>query len=288
MKNFTDFKSFNQYFGTDAPLNDQIDVGAYGDDYLMQSEAVSLDYHRFSLKQRLHFPKNHPLQNLNKKSVSALFYSSPKDINPWYMERRFQGYYIQFSKKILNENKHIFKKLMDFGQHEPLFLEPEEEQEIEQIYKAMLTHYKANPEGHDILLAYSLVLFNWVENLYLKQHKHKSEDFNQVVVAFQRAVRNYYDINADRQFVEIPSVQYFAEDLNLSPNYLGDLVKKHTGESAIEHIHNYIIKLAKNQLSKTNAPINQIAHNLGFEYSTYFTRFFKKKTGLTPKQFRNQ
>lgn len=288
MKTFKDFKSFNKYFGTEAPLNDQIDVGAYGDQFLMQSEAVALDYHRFSLKQRLHFPSNHPLQHLNKKKVSALFYSSPKDINPWYVERRFGGYYIQFSNKIINENKHIFKKLMDFGQHEPLFLNKEEEQEIENIYKAMLAHYKANPEGHDILLAYSLVLFNWIENLYLKQYSQKLEDFNEIIIAFQKLLQHYYDKTLEDRLPEIPSVQYFAEELQLSPNYLGDLIKKHTGDSAIEHIHNHIIKLAKKNLTKTNLPINQIAENLGFEYSTYFTRFFKKKTGLTPKQFRNQ
>jgi len=288
MKTFNDFKSFNEYFGTEPPLNDQIDVGIYGDKYLMESDAVALDYHRISLKQRIHFPKNYPLNHLNNKSLSALFYSSPTDINPWLVEKRFEGFYIQFSKKIINENKHIFKKLMDFGQHEPLFLDKEEEQEIEQIYKAMLTHYKANPENHDILLAYSLVLFNWVENLYLTQFKQKSVDFNGIVVAFQQSLQNYYKKNPKNKLPEIPSVQYFAEKLKVSPNYLGDVIKKFTGESAINHIHYHIIKLAKTQLTKTNLPINEIAENLGFEYSTYFTRFFRKKTGFTPKQFRNQ
>lgn len=286
MNTFEDFKSFNEYFGTEPPLNDHIDVGVYGDQYLMQSEAVALDYHRFSLKQRIHFPKNHSLRHLNDEKVSALFYSSPKDINPWFVEKRFAGFYVQFSKKIINENKHIFKKLMDFGQHEPLFLNREEEQEIEQIFRTMVSHYKANPENHEILLAYSLVLFSWVETLYLKQLKHQSEDFNKTVVAFQDLLNDYYENHTDKQ-VLLPSVTYFSSCLNITPNHLGDIIKKHTGLSTMEHIQNYIIKQAQLKLEHNHNSIKNIAIDLGYEYQTYFTRFFKSKVGVTPTQYRN-
>ncbi|WP_130736938.1 AraC family transcriptional regulator [Flavobacterium sp. J27] len=289
MRVFKNFTDFNSYFGTEAPRNEHIDVGNYGNQYLMQSEEVSLDFHRISIKQRLHFPKDHPLKKLNKKNVSALFYSSPKDSISWHIEKRFEGYYIQFSKEIINNNKHIFKKLMDFGQHEPLFLEQEEEEEIEHIFKKMLIHYKTNPESNEILLAYSLVLFNWVEKLYDKHFNQKTSNYNFITVKFQQSLNNYYqNKQTNLKLIEIPSVNHFANELKLSANYLGDIIKKHTGQSALNHIHDYIIKEAKFKLIKTNATVKNIAWDLGFEYSNYFTRFFKSKTGLTPKQFRNK
>ncbi len=287
MKTFTDFKSFNEYFGTGAPLDSHIDVNDYGTKYRKQSEAVCLDFYRISLKQQIHFPKNHSLHHLNEQQVSALFFSSPKNVNSWYVEKRFKGFYVQFSHKIINEHKHIFKKLMDFGQHEPLFLTPKDEQEIEQIYKYMLRHHQENPKNHDIILSYVLVLFNFIEKLYLEQLNKSTSSFNTIVVAFQVLLNNYYtERKTKKGYTEMPAVHYFAEQLDVSANYLGDVLKKYTGQSALEQIHQHIIKQAKLKLEQTQIPVKEIAWELGFEYPTYFTRFFKKHTGITPNTYR--
>lgn len=289
MKTFTDFKTFNAYFGTEPPLDSHIDVNGYGNSYLKKSDEVCLDFYRISLKQKIYFPKSHSLHHLNEKQVSAIFFSSPKDVNSWDIEKRFKGYYVQFSHKIINENKHIFKKLMDFGQHEPLFLTSQDEHEIEQIYNYMLRHHKANPKGYDIILSYALVLFNFIEKLYLEQLNQSTSKFNSVVIAFQESLHNYYASQLSTQkYTEIPTVNYFASQIDVSANYLGDILKKYTGQSAIDHIHHYIIKQAKVKLRNTSMPIKEIAWELGFEYPNYFARFFKNKTGFTPRQFRNQ
>lgn len=87
---------------------------------------------------------------------------------------------------------------------------------------------------------------------------------------------------------KISTVNHFATELKVSPNYLGNIIKKYTGQSALTHIHNNIIKEAKFKLIKTDSSIKNIGWKLRFEYSNYFNRFFKNKTGLTPKQFQNQ
>ncbi|WP_435137224.1 helix-turn-helix domain-containing protein [Formosa sp. A9] len=282
MKTFTDFKTFNTYFGTEPPLDNHIDVNSYGKKFLKKSEAVSIDFYRISLKQKICLPKNHPLYDSVKQPFSAFFFSSPKDVNSWCIEKRFKRYYVQFSHKIINENKHIFKKLMDFGQHEPLFLTSQDEQEIEQNYKYMLRHHQENPQGYDIILSYALVIFNFIEKLYLSALNKSSSKFNSIVIEFQESLNNYYTSQLSTQkYTKIPTVNHFASQMGVSANYLGDILKNYTGQSAIDHIHQHIVKQAKVKLLKTNTPVKEIAWELGFEYPNYFARFFKNKTGLT-------
>ena len=83
-----------------------------------------------------------------------------------------------------------------------------------------------------------------------------------------------------------PSVKYLAEKVNLSPNYLSDLLKKETGRSAQDHIHYAVIEEAKNMLLNTHYSVSEVAYQLGFEYSQYFSKLFKQKTGITPVEFR--
>jgi YesN/AraC family two-component response regulator len=84
----------------------------------------------------------------------------------------------------------------------------------------------------------------------------------------------------------LPSVSYCAEKLFLSPNYLGDLLKKETGKSALEHIQLKIIELAKEKIYDSGKSISDIAYELGFKYPQHFTRMFKKNTGYSPNAFR--
>ncbi len=77
-----------------------------------------------------------------------------------------------------------------------------------------------------------------------------------------------------------------AEQLNLTPQYLSDLLRSLTGQNAQQHIHNKLIEKAKEKLSTTNLSVNEIAFELGFEYSQSFSKLFKRKTNQSPLEFR--
>jgi len=85
----------------------------------------------------------------------------------------------------------------------------------------------------------------------------------------------------------LPTVRFLADNVNLSPSYLSDLLKKETGKNAQEHIHFYLIEEAKTYLINTEKNINEIAFSLGFDYPQYFNKLFKQKTGKTPMEYRN-
>ena len=86
----------------------------------------------------------------------------------------------------------------------------------------------------------------------------------------------------------VPTVRYFADALNLSANYFGDLVKAQAGNSPQQLIQQHLITQARHRLTTTTDTVSQIAYALGFEYPQYFSRLFKKQTGLTPQEFRAQ
>jgi AraC-like DNA-binding protein len=84
----------------------------------------------------------------------------------------------------------------------------------------------------------------------------------------------------------LPTVSHFAKSLNISDSYLSDLLRKETGTNTQENIHLYVINRSKDILINTNKSISEIAYELGFEYPQYFSRLFKKKTGETPREYR--
>ena len=84
----------------------------------------------------------------------------------------------------------------------------------------------------------------------------------------------------------IPSVAYCADQLYLSANYFGDLIKKETGKSPQEYIHQKLIKEAKDLLFDREKSINEIAYDLGFKYPQHFSRFFKNAVGNSPNEYR--
>jgi len=85
----------------------------------------------------------------------------------------------------------------------------------------------------------------------------------------------------------IPSLQYFAERLNVSANYLTDMMRVLTGSTTQQHIHRKMIDMAKLKLTTTNLSVGEVAYHLGFEHPQSFNKFFKSKTNLTPVAFRS-
>jgi len=84
----------------------------------------------------------------------------------------------------------------------------------------------------------------------------------------------------------LPTVKYCADKLYLSPNYFGDLIKKETGKTALDHIQLKLIEIAKERVFDTSKSISEIAYELGFKHPQHFSRMFKKSTGYTPNEYK--
>lgn len=113
------------------------------------------------------------------------------------------------------------------------------------------------------------------------------ENMNSDLLArFESLLDDYYN-SALPVTGGIPTVQYCADKLCLSTNYFSDLVKKETGMSAIKHIQQKVMDIAKERIINTQKSISQISDGMGFQYPQHFTRWFKKMEGCTPNDYRN-
>ncbi len=247
---------------------------------LLKSEPVMVDFYRISIKINF-VDKATP----NSKPITAVFFNSPELATGWDVEPTYTGMYVQLSKEIIEENRFLFKTYLDYGQHEALYLNEEEVQEISSVFKLMLKYYESEKKHFGVLLSYVNVLISLVEAFYKRQFSTNPKQYNRIVTDFQQSLIDYYNQPVN----QLPSVQYFADKLGLTPNYLGDIVKHFTQKSPIENIHEFVIKKAK-QLLEQNSTMNnaEVAYELGFEYPNYFSKFFKKQVNLTPKEYRLQ
>lgn len=137
------------------------------------------------------------------------------------------------------------------------------------------------------LIISNIELFlNYCTRFYDRQFLTRENVNKGVIERFEQLLNEYF-AGDNPQNIGLPAVSWFAEQLHLSANYFGDLIKKETGISPQEYIQNKVIHIAKDRIFDNSKSISEIAFELGFKYPQHFTRLFKQKTGITPVAFRN-
>ena len=129
------------------------------------------------------------------------------------------------------------------------------------------------------------LLLNYCMRFYDRQFITRSNINKDILTKFEHLLNDYF-LSDKLQEIGLPSVQYCADQLHLSPNYFGDLIKKETGNSPQEHIQLKLIATAKERIFDTSKSISEVAYDLGFKYPQHFTRLFKKVVGCSPNEYR--
>ncbi|MGI4863801.1 MAG: helix-turn-helix transcriptional regulator [Janthinobacterium lividum] len=127
------------------------------------------------------------------------------------------------------------------------------------------------------------VLLQYAHRAYQRQFPSEPATGPDLLSRFEALLATYLDHAAEQP---LPSVQHFAEALHVSPAYLGDVLRTHTGQNAQQHLHYALLEKAKGLLRGTSRSIREVAFALGFDNPSYFSRLFKQKTGRTPAEFR--
>jgi AraC-like DNA-binding protein len=136
------------------------------------------------------------------------------------------------------------------------------------------------------LIAGNIELFlNYCVRFYDRQFITRENTLKGILEKFEVLLNDYF-LSDKPQTIGLPSVAWCANELNLSANYFGDLIKKETGKSASEFIHLKLIDVAKERIFDANKSVSEIAYELGFKYPQHFSRVFKQRVGMSPQEYR--
>jgi AraC family transcriptional regulator, transcriptional activator of pobA len=150
---------------------------------------------------------------------------------------------------------------------------------IEQEYHSNIDHF-----SQDVMIAQLKLLLTYAERFYHRQFITRKITNHKILNRLEEILTKYF--NDDFPQKGLPTVQWVADKLNISPNYLSELLKVLTGQSTQQHIHDKLIDKAKEKLSTTDLSVSEIAYELGFEHPQSFSKLFKTKTNLSPLAFR--
>jgi AraC family transcriptional activator of pobA len=176
----------------------------------------------------------------------------------------------------------------DYSVNEALFMSEKEEAVIIGIMQNIQQEYYSNIDkfSQDIIISQLELLLNYADRFYHRQFITRKITNHSILDRLEDILAEYF--NSDTLSKKgIPTVQYIADSLNVSPGYLSGLLKALTGQSTQQHIHNKLIEKAKERLSTTNLSVSEIAYELGFEHSQSFSKLFKTKTNFSPLEFRH-
>ncbi len=175
----------------------------------------------------------------------------------------------------------------DYSVNEALFLSPKEEEILVGIMEHIDQECRANVDNfsQDIIIAQIELLLTYTDRFYHRQFITRKVNNHKVLDRLEQVLSEYFNSD-DLGEHGLATVAYIAEKLNMSPNYLSGLLKVLTGQSTQQHIHEKLIEKAKEKLSTTAFSVSEIAYELGFEHPQSFSKFFKRKTSLSPQDFR--
>ncbi|MCX2430495.1 helix-turn-helix domain-containing protein [Pedobacter sp. GR22-10] len=174
-----------------------------------------------------------------------------------------------------------------YAVNEALHLSAEEEDDLITILNKINKEcLHIDRHTQEIILSQIELLLNYSNRFYERQFITRKNNNHQLLIKFEQVIDEYFNANHTAS-LGLLTVHYLADKLNLSPNYLSDLLRVHTGQNTQQHIHEKLIAKAKEKLSITTLSVNEIAYALGFEHAQSFSTLFKKKTNLSPLAFRN-
>ncbi|MGX1929343.1 helix-turn-helix domain-containing protein [Flagellimonas sp. 2504JD4-2] len=175
----------------------------------------------------------------------------------------------------------------DYEVHEALHLSDEEKATLTDLVLKIETEINQNIDKHSqkLIIANIELILDYCNRYYDRQFYVRTNLHQDHISEFESLLKDYF-ISEKPSELGLPTVRYCGERLNMSPNYLSDLLKKETGMSAKEHINAFIVNKAKNKLLGSTDSVSEIAYSLGFEYPQHFSKLFKSKTGMSPVKYR--
>lgn len=299
MRNITSISEFHRLLALPDPMHPLISLIDVTKMHITEDETwnkFSVDFYSISLKRNVTAKLKYGQQyyDFDKGTMNFL---APKQIQSLEVDETNEitqncgtGYMLMIHPDFLY--KHPLASTIknysffSYSLNEALHLSEREEKSIIEIFQRIEQEYQhIDRHTQDIILAQIDLLLNYSNRFYERQFFTRKVVNSDLLTRMEQLLCEYFD-NKESLEEGLPSVDYFANQLNLSANYLSDVLRSLTEQSAQQHIHNKVIEKAKEYLSSSNLTVAEIAYQLGFQYPQSFNKLFKKKTEMSPLKFR--
>lgn len=293
-RKFESLNDFHLALGLPKPFHPMISIINIADVNVIPgelSDMVVLNYYKVAYKTNMGSKVKYG-QNHYDFSEGGLIFTAPNQLFESPNEIKKSGYVLLIHPDFLLSYP-LAKKIKDYGYfsysvNEALHLSDKEKNTILSIFHIILDELDSRIDdfSQDVIISQVELLLNYCNRFYKRQFITRKAVNNSLLEKLEVILDDYFN-NEKASTQGIPTVQYLADHVNLSPSYLSDMLRSLTGQNAQQHIHNKLIEKAKELLSTTNLTISEIAYQMGFEHPQSFSKLFKTKTRLSPVDFRH-
>jgi YesN/AraC family two-component response regulator len=287
----------HDFFGLEKPKHPLISVLRVSNN-LQELEIEKFKYSiglfQISLKDSCPFTISNYGRNSYDFEEGSMIFTAPNQVLEYEKQninKEDTGWSIIFHPDLIRTSE-LGRKIDNFSffsyaSNEALHISDEERKTVTEITKKIENEFNGIIDAHSqtLLISNLELLLNYCVRFYDRQFYTRTNLNKDIASQFEQLLKEYYHSNKQLEN-GIPTVKYCGEALKMSSKYLSDLLRKETGKSTQDHIHKFIIEKAKNSLLNSKESASEIAYNLGFEYPQYFSKMFKKKTTMSPKEFR--
>lgn len=291
---FNSITELHRALGLPKPLHPLVSLVNYADistDTKEISKGMVFNFYKVSYKKNFSGKVKYGQSYYDFDEGGLSFVSPNQLITAHEDEADYDGYTLLFHPDFISGFP-LAKKIKEYGFFsysvtEALFLSEKEKEIIVGLFKNMQTELDTSIDifSQEVMVSQLELLLSYSKRFYNRQFITRKAASNDLLTRAEAIMDDYFN-SAKGLMGGLPSVQQVADQLNVTPHYLSDMFRSLTGQNTQQHIHNRLIEKAKDLLSTGNLSISEIAYQLGFEHPQSFNKLFKRKTKLSPLEFR--
>lgn len=295
---FKSISDFHAYSGTPEPENPLFSAShttvkedqTQSCDETHEDISLTCDFYSISLKNIISGELLYGRTKYDSSKGTLLFTAPNQKLVFRGLVFSSEAYHIMFHKDFIRgtelEQRIRNYSFFEYKVNEALHLSPKEETQLKFIFKNIESEYHNNQDefSKEIILSQLETLLKYSDRFYKRQFLNRKPINESMLSKFTEVLNAYFEAG-ELLNKGIPTVDWLAGKLEVSHRYMSDMIKAETGKTAVDQVNLFLIEEAKSLLLSPNASISETAYQLGFEYPQYFSRLFKKKTGVSPKEY---
>ena len=299
VKQINSLSGFHELLSLPKPLHPLVSVVRVSELHLANADVwkqFSTDFYTISLKNNIQSKVKYGQQYYDFDTGTMTFVapkqiqSVERDETNTYNETIGTGYVLMFHPDFLGKHP-LATTIRNYGFfsyaiNEALHLSEREETDMIEIFQKIQTEYQhIDRHTQDIILSQIDLLLNYSNRFYERQFITRKAVNTDLLSKMEQLLNICFE-KEETLNKGLPTVEYLAKQLHVSPRYLSDMLRSLTGQSTQQHIHEKLIEKAKEKLLTTDLSVSEIAYYLGFEHPQSFSKLFKNKTHQSPLEFR--